>query len=206
MMREFLKGDLINSHRFWADGLSNRNTDANNSTVKIHHLEANPLLLASVPDGSSGTGEEKKDSLFFQPLCLVLWKNIFKWQQEPVPLFKAIMPVITTQESVSQLVWITSSGAVLGRNTYKWDQLVHKWLPLLQWSHKFTEDQTTFSSLTNRKKWAKRIEMGQCVMILKTIARQRWITSDKSLTHKHKAFFEASWQDKNIFRSPSVQK
>lgn len=57
MMREFLKGDLINSHSFQADSLSNRSTDANNSTVEIQHLEATPLLLAGIPDNSSGTEE-----------------------------------------------------------------------------------------------------------------------------------------------------
>lgn len=144
MMKDFLKGDLINSHSFQADGLSNRSTDANNSTVKIHHLEANPLLLAGVPDSSSGTGESEKRFPLFKPLCLVLWKKIFKWQQEPVPLFRVIMPVIMTQELVSQLIWIVSFGAVLEEEHLEAQclqhQLVHKWSPLFQWSHEFSEE------------------------------------------------------------------
>lgn len=60
-----------------------------------------------------GLGNEKRDFLFFQPLCYILWKQIFKWQQELVPLFKASMPVIMI---VSQQIWIISFGAVLERN------------------------------------------------------------------------------------------
>lgn len=66
-----------------------------------------------------GLGNKKRDSLFFQPLCHVLWKQILEWQQKLVPLFKATMPVIMTQESVSQLIWIINFGAVLERKTWK---------------------------------------------------------------------------------------
>ena len=75
MRREFLKGDLINSHSFQADGLSNRSTDANNSTVKIHHLEANSLVLAGVPDSNSGTGEWGKRFPLF-PITLSCFVEI----------------------------------------------------------------------------------------------------------------------------------
>lgn len=49
------------------------------------------------------------------------------------------------------------------------------------------------------------MEMGQCVMILKSIVSQTWITLDKNLANKDKAFFEASWENKNNFRTSSVQ-
>lgn len=65
MKREFLKEDLIKSYNFQVDGLSNRTTDANNSTVEIHHLDASSLLLASVPGSSLRTGEKEKSFPFF---------------------------------------------------------------------------------------------------------------------------------------------
>lgn len=208
MMKEFLKGDLINSHSFQADGLSNRSTDANNSTVKIHHLEANPLLLAGVPDSSSGTGEWEKEIPSFQTtLSCFVEKNL----QVTARACTSVQchhvshndPRISFTVNMNCKFWCSPCRGTLRSAVPAISacaQMITS-LPMISrvlWG-------THSNSLTNRKRWAKRIEMGQCVMSLRSIARQRWITLDKSLANIDKAFFETSWQDKNNFRSSSVQ-
>lgn len=83
---------------------------------------------------AQGLGKEKKDSLFFQPLWLVLWEQVLMWQQKPQPLLTAITSVIMTQETASQLIRIVSFGAVLGRNTWKCSPC-NIILCITNWSH-----------------------------------------------------------------------
>lgn len=115
MVREFLKGDRIKSHSFWADGVSNSSTDANNSTAEIHHLEGNSLLLARVPDSSSGTGEwEERFSLFPTTLLYFVETNL----QVTTKACTSVQSQHATHNDlqiVSQQIWFISSGAVLER-------------------------------------------------------------------------------------------
>lgn len=81
-------------------------------------------------------------------------------------------------------------------------QFVQNQLTPLKWSRIFSKDQTRFSSLTIRKEWTEK-EMGQCVMVCKSTARQRSIALDRSFANK--ALFLALWQNENNFRSSSGQ-
>lgn len=160
MMREFLKGDLINSHSFRADGLSNRSTDANNSTVKIHHLEAYSWLLASVPDTSSGTGEgEKRFFLFPTALSCFVETNLLVTAKACTSVQSHHAshndPRISFTANMKYKFWCSAQEEHLEVRSLQ-HQLVHEQLPLLQWSHEFSKDQTSFSSLTNRKKNGRR--------------------------------------------------
>lgn len=156
MIRELLKGDLTNSHSFWADAHSNRSRDANNTTGEIHHLEAHPLLLASVPDNSLGTGEWEEIFLLIPTIF-----NCFVETNLPVTakVYTSLQshhashndPRISFIANRNYKFWSSAWEEHLEAQS-PWHQVVHKWLPLLQWSHKFTKDQQFLFQQSDKQK------------------------------------------------------
>lgn len=156
MVREFLKGDLTSIHSFWADGLSNRSRDANNTTGEIHHLEAHPWLLAGVPDSSLGTGEwEKRFLLFPTILTCFVETNLPVTARAYTSLLSHHAshndPRFSFTANMNYRFWSSAWEEHLEAQS-PWHQVGHKWLPLLQWSHKFTKDQQFLFHQSDKQK------------------------------------------------------
>lgn len=187
MMGEFLKGDQISSRSSRADGLCRVSRDANNSTVEIHHLKANPLLLARVPDSRSGTEEWEKKILSFSNHFGLFCGNKSssdRKTQTSVHSYPVSRndPRNSFTADKNYKFWCSARQKHSKVQSLQ-HQCVQNHLTPLKWSHIFCKDQTRFGSLTIRKEWAKR-RRWVSVMILKSTARQRWIALDKSSAKK----------------------